>query len=181
MKLRPGEGAVTAKATANAKCIRCWHYRADVGANPEHPEICSALRRQRRWRRRRPAVVLMKRPGKVLVLLSAGLVLLAAAGSVCHWMLLRHTSLLGPPLSIVERTFEQAHPGAEVLALWSTDDPGECAYEVTIVFGIRAQLEGGTFEVRQCWESNDEAGDNWMANGESKPLRRSDNAGEAEG
>jgi isoleucyl-tRNA synthetase len=22
------------------KCIRCWHYRADVGANPEHPEIC---------------------------------------------------------------------------------------------------------------------------------------------
>jgi isoleucyl-tRNA synthetase len=22
------------------KCIRCWHYRADVGANPAHPEIC---------------------------------------------------------------------------------------------------------------------------------------------
>ena len=26
--------------TAHSKCERCWHYRADVGANPEHPEIC---------------------------------------------------------------------------------------------------------------------------------------------
>ncbi len=23
------------------KCIRCWHHRADVGANPEHPHICA--------------------------------------------------------------------------------------------------------------------------------------------
>jgi len=22
------------------KCIRCWQHRADVGANPDHPEIC---------------------------------------------------------------------------------------------------------------------------------------------
>ncbi|MBS1210731.1 MAG: isoleucyl-tRNA synthetase [Proteobacteria bacterium] len=22
------------------KCGRCWHYRADVGRNPEHPELC---------------------------------------------------------------------------------------------------------------------------------------------
>ncbi len=22
------------------KCVRCWHYREDVGANPEHPDIC---------------------------------------------------------------------------------------------------------------------------------------------
>ncbi|MBN4836267.1 zinc finger domain-containing protein, partial [Enterobacter hormaechei] len=22
------------------KCERCWHYRDDVGANPEHPTIC---------------------------------------------------------------------------------------------------------------------------------------------
>jgi isoleucyl-tRNA synthetase len=22
------------------KCVRCWHHRADVGANPAHPEIC---------------------------------------------------------------------------------------------------------------------------------------------
>ncbi|MDD0974241.1 isoleucine--tRNA ligase [Pseudomonas fontis] len=24
-----------------AKCGRCWHFRADVGSNPEHPEICA--------------------------------------------------------------------------------------------------------------------------------------------
>lgn len=23
------------------KCVRCWHFRADVGTNPEHPELCS--------------------------------------------------------------------------------------------------------------------------------------------
>jgi len=23
------------------KCARCWHYRADVGADPQHPDICS--------------------------------------------------------------------------------------------------------------------------------------------
>jgi isoleucyl-tRNA synthetase len=22
------------------KCVRCWHHREDVGANPEHPELC---------------------------------------------------------------------------------------------------------------------------------------------
>ena len=27
-------------ATDDKKCIRCWHHRNDVGANPEHPEIC---------------------------------------------------------------------------------------------------------------------------------------------
>ncbi|MFJ1340157.1 isoleucine--tRNA ligase [Pseudomonas caricapapayae] len=27
--------------SAHAKCGRCWHFRADVGANPEHPEICA--------------------------------------------------------------------------------------------------------------------------------------------
>ena len=26
--------------SANVKCERCWHYRADVGANAEHPTIC---------------------------------------------------------------------------------------------------------------------------------------------
>jgi isoleucyl-tRNA synthetase len=25
----------------NAKCGRCWHHRADVGVDPEHPEICA--------------------------------------------------------------------------------------------------------------------------------------------
>lgn len=24
----------------HAKCARCWHYRADVGSNPAHPDIC---------------------------------------------------------------------------------------------------------------------------------------------
>ncbi|MGH8676883.1 MAG: zinc finger domain-containing protein, partial [Burkholderiales bacterium] len=26
--------------SANPKCERCWHYRADVGHDPQHPEIC---------------------------------------------------------------------------------------------------------------------------------------------
>jgi isoleucyl-tRNA synthetase len=26
--------------SAHAKCERCWHYRADVGADPAHPTIC---------------------------------------------------------------------------------------------------------------------------------------------
>ncbi|MGN6519285.1 MAG: isoleucine--tRNA ligase [Dokdonella sp.] len=37
------EGAqvwVGAKPSDAQKCIRCWHYRADVGAHAEHPEIC---------------------------------------------------------------------------------------------------------------------------------------------
>jgi len=32
--------AVSAKRSEHKKCIRCWHYRADVGTDPEHPEIC---------------------------------------------------------------------------------------------------------------------------------------------
>ncbi|HVJ62192.1 MAG TPA: isoleucine--tRNA ligase [Tahibacter sp.] len=32
---------VIAKKSDSIKCIRCWHYRADVGANPAHPEICT--------------------------------------------------------------------------------------------------------------------------------------------
>jgi isoleucyl-tRNA synthetase len=31
---------VQASASANTKCIRCWHRRADVGVYPDHPEIC---------------------------------------------------------------------------------------------------------------------------------------------
>ena len=26
--------------SAYQKCGRCWHYRADVGANQEHPALC---------------------------------------------------------------------------------------------------------------------------------------------
>ena len=31
---------ITVSPSAHAKCDRCWHYRADVGANPAHPHIC---------------------------------------------------------------------------------------------------------------------------------------------
>jgi isoleucyl-tRNA synthetase len=31
---------VAARPSTETKCIRCWHYRPDVGLNPEHPEIC---------------------------------------------------------------------------------------------------------------------------------------------
>lgn len=32
--------AVTVTPSAHAKCTRCWHHRADVGAHPEHPDLC---------------------------------------------------------------------------------------------------------------------------------------------
>jgi isoleucyl-tRNA synthetase len=32
--------AVRVLASEHAKCVRCWHHRADVGANSEHPELC---------------------------------------------------------------------------------------------------------------------------------------------
>lgn len=31
---------VEVKASADTKCVRCWHHRADVGANAAHPELC---------------------------------------------------------------------------------------------------------------------------------------------
>jgi isoleucyl-tRNA synthetase len=31
---------VTARATTHAKCIRCWHHRADVGSHADDPELC---------------------------------------------------------------------------------------------------------------------------------------------
>ncbi|GAA0705557.1 isoleucine--tRNA ligase [Dokdonella soli] len=37
------EGAkvwITAQPSSAQKCIRCWHYRVDVGTHAEHPEIC---------------------------------------------------------------------------------------------------------------------------------------------
>jgi isoleucyl-tRNA synthetase len=37
------EGAalgVDVAPSAHKKCERCWHYRADVGADTAHPEIC---------------------------------------------------------------------------------------------------------------------------------------------
>ncbi len=32
--------AVSVSASKAEKCIRCWHYREDVGADPEHAEVC---------------------------------------------------------------------------------------------------------------------------------------------
>ena len=31
---------VVARASEAAKCVRCWHYRSDVGAHAEHPQLC---------------------------------------------------------------------------------------------------------------------------------------------
>lgn len=31
---------VSAQPTGKAKCVRCWHHRADVGADPRHPQLC---------------------------------------------------------------------------------------------------------------------------------------------
>jgi len=32
--------AIIVTPSAHQKCSRCWHYRADVGRNAEHPELC---------------------------------------------------------------------------------------------------------------------------------------------
>ncbi len=34
------ELSITVTPSTHQKCERCWHYRADVGANPAHPTIC---------------------------------------------------------------------------------------------------------------------------------------------
>jgi isoleucyl-tRNA synthetase len=31
---------VRASASPHAKCVRCWHHRADVGQHADHPELC---------------------------------------------------------------------------------------------------------------------------------------------
>ncbi len=32
--------AVLATPTSSRKCVRCWQHRTDIGATPEHPELC---------------------------------------------------------------------------------------------------------------------------------------------
>ncbi|MFZ1324782.1 MAG: isoleucine--tRNA ligase [Candidatus Contendobacter sp.] len=32
--------AIRVSPSAQAKCVRCWHHREDVGRNAEHPELC---------------------------------------------------------------------------------------------------------------------------------------------
>lgn len=49
MKNQPNDAVTTEidgiklmiKPSSAPKCARCWHRRADVGSNPDHPEICS--------------------------------------------------------------------------------------------------------------------------------------------
>ena len=33
--------SILVSPSKHAKCARCWHRREDVGANPDHPEICA--------------------------------------------------------------------------------------------------------------------------------------------
>ena len=41
INLIAGSATVTSvKASSYAKCERCWHYREDVGIEPDHPTIC---------------------------------------------------------------------------------------------------------------------------------------------
>ena len=32
---------VLAQPTSKTKCVRCWHHRADIGADAKHPELCA--------------------------------------------------------------------------------------------------------------------------------------------
>src|SRR5260364_303918 len=36
----PDEEGVTVTPSPHPKCARCWHYRADVGADSAHPALC---------------------------------------------------------------------------------------------------------------------------------------------
>jgi isoleucyl-tRNA synthetase len=40
VKLDAGEIALLVTPSQHEKCVRCWHYCSDVGADPEHPEAC---------------------------------------------------------------------------------------------------------------------------------------------
>jgi len=33
--------SIIVEKSSHTKCVRCWHYRGDVGSHAEHPEICS--------------------------------------------------------------------------------------------------------------------------------------------
>jgi isoleucyl-tRNA synthetase len=35
-----GELAIEINPSAHEKCERCWHWRDDIGHDPEHPHIC---------------------------------------------------------------------------------------------------------------------------------------------
>jgi isoleucyl-tRNA synthetase len=37
----PEEESITVRPSRFEKCGRCWHYRSDVGADPDRPQLCS--------------------------------------------------------------------------------------------------------------------------------------------
>ena len=39
--LEGGTIAIVVEPTPHEKCVRCWHYRDDVGSNRGHPELCA--------------------------------------------------------------------------------------------------------------------------------------------
>jgi isoleucyl-tRNA synthetase len=40
-RLASGTGIhIQAEASVQDKCVRCWHHRADVGTDRQHPELC---------------------------------------------------------------------------------------------------------------------------------------------
>ena len=40
IKLANGTIAIEASPSEHAKCVRCWHHRAEVGQNDSHPQLC---------------------------------------------------------------------------------------------------------------------------------------------
>ena len=38
-----GDGGVwiQVRPSEDPKCVRCWHHRPDVGADPRHPRLCT--------------------------------------------------------------------------------------------------------------------------------------------
>ncbi len=38
--LSQGRLAIKVNPSAHGKCVRCWHHRPEVGAHPEHPQLC---------------------------------------------------------------------------------------------------------------------------------------------
>ncbi|MDY0013727.1 MAG: isoleucine--tRNA ligase [Rhodocyclaceae bacterium] len=40
LKVPEGQESIQVSPSTQAKCDRCWHYREDVGHDPEHPELC---------------------------------------------------------------------------------------------------------------------------------------------
>jgi isoleucyl-tRNA synthetase len=40
IKAEGSDAWIVASASSHGKCVRCWHYRADVGSSPDDPELC---------------------------------------------------------------------------------------------------------------------------------------------